>query len=253
MQESKSQSYFTASSQIITFFLLNKQQRGRVERTSASRNLRKTFGKEWSYISELLLALRTICLDNFSFQYRNNPPKLHAPSLIERIGNAPIFLHSPCATQVKIDWGKFSKTAREENFWGGEKWRRSKHTPVMRYPETRRDEGKGGGGRYAGTRGGPDLGARTGASPVSMGTGTLTWKTISRGVSHRRHSGIDLFDHLAWLNGACPPFTAFSFNENNHRGSWPPNPPTPLSGVGYINSSFLHDYTFNVEEVRFPF
>lgn len=143
MQESKSQSYFTASSQIITFFLLNKQQRGRVERTSASRNLRKTFGKEWSYISELLLALRTICLDNFSFQYRNNPPKLHAPSLIERIGNAPIFLHSPCATQVKIDWGKFSKTAREENFWGGEKWRRSKHTPVMRYPETRRDETRG--------------------------------------------------------------------------------------------------------------
>lgn len=143
MQESKSQSYFTASSQIITFFLLNKQQRGRVERTSASRNLRKTttFGKQWSYISELLLALRTICLDNFSFQYRNNPPKLHAPSLIERIGNAPIFLHSPCATQVKIDWGKFSKTAREENFWGGEKWRRSKHTPVMRYAETRRGEG----------------------------------------------------------------------------------------------------------------
>lgn len=115
---------------------------------------------------------------------------------------------------------------REKRIFGGEKNGGGVNTHLL-CDIPRRDEGKGGGGRYAGTRGGPDLGARTGASPVSMGTGTLTWKTISRGVSHRRHSGIDLFDHLAWLNGACPPFTAFSFNENNHRGSWPPNPQTP--------------------------
>lgn len=85
---------------------------------------------------------------------------------------------------------------REKRIFGGEKNGGGVNTHLL-CDMPRRDGGKGGGGRYAGTRGGPDLGARTGASPVSMGTGTLTWKTIFRGVSHRRHSGIDLFDHLA--------------------------------------------------------